>query len=148
MIQGKDSDVPDRNHEGLQELASNRTLLVQKFTAKPPLVPEVVVGLETLQDVFNHFKPHIQIAFKEQQGQLISETIDFKCLADFSPERITSKSTFMRGLELRKTNCFEILKTLNTDESLQTIIEDANKKEVLLHKIKALKLQLTNKETR
>lgn len=39
-------------NEAIAEIPSNRTLLVQKLTDEAALQPEMVYGLETLEDVF------------------------------------------------------------------------------------------------
>ena len=44
-------------NESIADIPSNRTLLVQKLTDEAPVSPETVYGLQTVEDVFEHFSP-------------------------------------------------------------------------------------------
>ncbi|AUS06369.1 hypothetical protein [Pseudotamlana carrageenivorans] len=131
-----------KHNDGVESLSHNRTFIVQKFTDLPDLVPEVVTDLQTVNDFFNHFKPQVSVKFHDSKGKLIHETVEFRNITYFAPESMLSKSDFLNRLEREKTCCFEVLKTLNTDEDIQVIIRDDTAKTALLQKIKALKEEL------
>ena len=57
-IGGNEVEV-DAN-ESIADIPSNRTLMVQKLTDEAPLTPETVEGLQTVEGVFEHFKPSVE----------------------------------------------------------------------------------------
>ncbi|MDO6761517.1 hypothetical protein Q4566_14995 [Tamlana sp. 2_MG-2023] len=131
-----------KHKEGVQELPPNRTLLVQKFTDLAPLLPKVVVGLQTPQAVFDYYKPNIHMVFEDLEGRQVKERIDFSNVSDFEPASITSRSTFLKRLEQKKMNYFDMLKALQSDETLKQVFQDSASKNLLLQRIKALKVEL------
>ena len=48
-------------NESIADIPSNRTLLVQKLTDEAPVSPEAVYGLQTVEDVFEHFSPSVTL---------------------------------------------------------------------------------------
>ena len=48
-------------NESIADIPSNRTLLVQKLTDEAPVSPETVYGLQTVEDVFEHFSPSVNV---------------------------------------------------------------------------------------
>ena len=57
------NEVPIDASEAILEIAPNRTLIAQKLSAENPVKPELVEGLNTLDKVFEHFKPTIKVDF-------------------------------------------------------------------------------------
>ncbi len=54
--------APDPVGEGFVEISPNKTLFIQKLTNDDPVTPEIVEGLQTVEQVFNHFKPNCDVA--------------------------------------------------------------------------------------
>ena len=52
-------------NESIADIPSNRTLLVQKLTDEAPVSPETVYGLQTVEDVFEHFSPSVNVEMQE-----------------------------------------------------------------------------------
>ena len=48
-------------NEAIQEIPQNRTLLVEKLTSDAPVKPEIVGDLKTIEDVFENFKPKVEV---------------------------------------------------------------------------------------
>ena len=59
--------VPQESFEAIANISSNKTLLVQKLTSKPTKL-EPVKGLKTIDDVFEHFKPGVEVEFEDENG--------------------------------------------------------------------------------
>ena len=54
-------------NESIADIPSNRTLLVQKLTDEAPASPEAVYGLQTVEDVFEHFA---DVIFDEAENRM------------------------------------------------------------------------------
>jgi hypothetical protein len=62
------TEVPNEANEALSEIAQNKTLMIEKLTADAPFKPEIVEGLTSIDDVFNHFQPSIDLEFEDAEG--------------------------------------------------------------------------------
>ena len=65
-------------NESIADIPSNRTLLVQKLTDEAPVSPETVYGLQTVEDVFEHFSPSVQLEMQNDSGEDVTERMHFK----------------------------------------------------------------------
>ncbi|MEJ5053393.1 hypothetical protein [Sphingobacterium sp. MYb382] len=61
-------------NEAIQEIQENKTLLVSKLTTEDTISPEVVKGLKTVEDVFNHFRPTISVNHETADGEMVNES--------------------------------------------------------------------------
>ncbi len=50
-------------NEAIQEIPQNKTLFVEKLTSDTPVKPEIVKGLTTIDDLFNLYKPQVNMEF-------------------------------------------------------------------------------------
>ncbi len=62
------TEVPMDASEALTEIAQNKSLLVEKLTDEAPFKPEIVEGLTSIDDVFNHFRPSVDVDFEDSEG--------------------------------------------------------------------------------
>ena len=106
--------VPQQSFEAISQISSNRTLLVQKLTNKPTK-PEPITGLKNINEVFDHFKPNVQVEFENEQGAPVKEDIAFNNLGDFGKKGITNQSQFLKDLNGRKENYQKFIKQLKTN---------------------------------
>ena len=100
--------------EAISDIPQNRTLMVEKFTAEPPIKPEITEGLTSIDDVFNHFKPQIDVEFTDSDGAAKEEKLAFNNLADFGTKGIVAQSEFLQDLTIQKDQFFKIIKQLKT----------------------------------
>lgn len=84
--------------EGIAEIPQNRTLLVEQLTKDEPVAPEVVIGLTSIDEVFAHFQPEIDIEFADAEGAPVEENFRFHNVGDFSVKKMTEQSPFLSGL--------------------------------------------------
>ena len=124
--------------EALSEIPQNRTLIAGKLTPNTPIKPQVVEGLKTVDDVFEHFQPELKIPFEDAEGGTVNEDIRFNNLGDFGKKGIIGKSDFLQGLEIESVQYQKIIKQLKTNKVLKMALEDADAKESLLATIDAL----------
>lgn len=73
-------------NEAIQEIQENRSLLVSQLTSDESMVPEVVRGLKTIEDVFRHFQPSVSVQHEKEDGSFVDEEFRFQTLGDFTPK--------------------------------------------------------------
>ena len=125
-------------NEAIQEIPQNKTLFVEKLTSDTPIKPEIVKGLKTVDDVFEHFKPHVDIDFETNEGSTKKENLNFKNLGDFGIKGITNQSLFLKDLSTEKDQYIRIIKQLKTNKILKAALTDPEAKEALKNAIKGL----------
>lgn len=138
------SEVKGDASEAMSELPQNRTLMVEKLTKDPPVKPEVVEGLKTIEEVFEHYKPSIEMEFSDSEGGTRKETLNFKNLGDFGVKGITNQSEFLKGLSAQKDQNQKMIKQLKTNKLLRQAVEKDEYKAALLNAINALIKELEN----
>ena len=89
-------------NESIADIPSNRTLLVQKLTDEAPVSPETVYGLQTVEDVFEHFSPSVNVEMQDDNGEDVLETMRFKNLGDFNADKLKENSAFLSKLDVEK----------------------------------------------
>lgn len=132
------SEVKADANEAMSELPQNRTLMVEQLTKEPPIKPEIFEGLKSIDEVFEHFSPAVEMEFQDSEGGSRKETLHFKNLGDFGIKGITSQSEFLKGLTAQKEQNQKIIKQLKTNKLLQKALENEEYKAALLNSINAL----------
>lgn len=140
------NEVPLDVNEAIADIPQNRTLIAQKLTADDPIKPELVEGLTTVEKVFEHFKPHVNIDFEDAQGAMKKETLSFANLGDFGVKGITAQSSFLTGLETEKDQLQKIVKQLKSNKVLKAALEDPEAKAALLSTLQGLIGELEEKK--
>ncbi len=132
------TEVKTDANEAIQEIPQNRTLFVEKLTQDQPIKPEVVTGLKTVEEVFEHYKPEVEVEFEDTDGVGRKENLNFKNLGDFGGKGITKQSKFLKDLNTEKDQYIKIVKQLKTNKILKTALENPEAKASLLEAMRAL----------
>jgi len=125
-------------NEAIQEIPQNKTLFVEKLTSDTPIKPEIVKGLTSVESVFEHYKPHVDMEFETSDGITKKETLNFSNLGDFGVKGITSQSSFLKDLSTEKDQYIKIVKQLKTNKILKAALTDPEAKTALKSAIKGL----------
>lgn len=128
--------------EAILEFPQNRTLMVEQLTHDEPTRPEVVKGLKTVEDVFEQFKPNVDVEFQDLEGVPKKENLNFTNVGDFGVKGITAQSSFLQGLQVQQDEYQKIIKQLKSNKQLRTVIEDMDTKQALINAIHALLKEL------
>jgi hypothetical protein len=126
------------HEESLKNLAENRTLIVQQFTQKPPSRPEIVENLQNIEDVFDYYKPTVEVDFTDGEGVTLKEEIKFRSIYDFQLNSLISNSAFLNELKLRTDTFGTILNELQKNSRLKKILSEKKSKEALINILKAM----------
>lgn len=136
------NEVKIDGSESIGQIPDNRTLLIEKLTAEEPANPEAVEKLSTIEEVFAHFMPNIDVEFENEAGQPVTENMKFSNVGDFSVKNMTEKSGFMNGLS-QQNNFYELLtKQLRSNKVLQRALEDPETKAAFINALLQLRNEL------
>lgn len=136
------NEVKIDSSEAIANIPENRSLIVEQLTSDEPVTLEAVKGLSTVEEVFEHFSPNIDIEFENEQGQSVKENFSFKTVADFSVKNMTENSDFLRDLAMEKDFFEGLIKQLRSNKVLQRVLENAESKEAFIAALKELKSEL------
>ncbi|UYZ62607.1 hypothetical protein [Hymenobacter weizhouensis] len=128
----------DNAQESISDIPLNRTLLVQKLTADPPLRPDIVDGLRTPEAVFAHFKPEVEVDFEREDGTVVPETLHFNSLGDFGKKGIINQSDFLQDLNTQAEDLQKLLRQLKSNKILRSALETPETKAAFLAAIQAM----------
>jgi len=142
------NDVNVNASEGINEIAGNKTLFAQHLTDKAPLKPEVVEGLTTVEAVFEHFKPSVNLELEGEDGMSVKETLGFTNVGDFNPKNLVERSRYLKEIDDRKMAYIQILKQIKTNKVLQKIINDPDNKAALLGALEELVRELDEADSK
>jgi len=128
--------------EGIAVLPDNRSLVVEQLTADEPVMPEAVYKLTTIEDVFRHFQPNVDVDFEDEDGQTVHENLRFENVGDFSVKNMTAQSRFLNDLNQRKEFYEGMIKQLRSNKVLQRALENPETKAAVIEALIALKQEL------
>ena len=131
--------------EAMAEIAFNKTLFVQKLTADEPIRPEVV-NLQTVDEVFAHYKPNVDVEFEKEDGSTVSENLKFNNVGSFSVKNVISESKYLKNVNLEHDSYLKIIKQLKTNKALKLVVENPETKDAFVNALKALAAELEESE--
>ncbi len=126
--------------EAIADIPENRTLLVEKLTDEEAISPEIVEGLTNINEVFDHFKPSVEVEFESAEGQPVKEKFGFKNVGQFSVEQMTQMSSFLSGLDVEGKTYEEMIKQMRSNKVLQRALVDPEAKKAFIEAL----MQLSN----
>ena len=119
-------------NESIADIPSNRTLLVQKLTDEDPVSPETVYGLQTVEDVFEHFSPSVNVEMQDDNGEDVLETMRFKNLGDFNADKLKENSDFLSKLDVEKEQNIKIARQLSSNKALLKALANPETRQAIL----------------
>lgn len=132
------TEVKREAAEALQEIPQNRTLMVEQLTEHPPVKPQMVKGLKSINEAFEHFSPNMEMTFTDSDGLESKETLNFKTVGDFGKNGIINQSEFLKDLDTEKEQYIKVVKQLKTNKILRLALADPDAKAALLETIGGL----------
>ena len=138
------NEVQTDASEAFADIPQNRTLMAEKLTKDAPVKPEIVHGLQTVEQVFKHYKPDITVDFENAEGVSKKETLSFTNLGDFGIKGITEQSEFLKDNASQKEEYLKIIKQLKSNKILKTALTDPDAKQALLDAIHSMVAELNN----
>lgn len=128
--------------EGIANLPDNRSLIVEHLTSDEPVSPQTVTGLTSIDSVFAHFQPNVDVEFESADGQPVKENLRFANVGDFSVKNMTQQSEFLNQLNQEKDFYTAVEKQLRTNKVLQRALEDPETKAAFIAALAAVRQEL------
>ncbi len=129
----------DNAGAGVPVLHPNRTLFVQKLTTKPPKKGiQIVEDLQTEQEVFDHFKPSVNIEFQTIDGKSKKEEILFKNRGHFGKNGLINQTDFLKDLDREQQHLVEFIKKVKSDKFLQKALSDQASRSAFIDGLKSM----------
>tara|TARA_Y100000031_G_scaffold157053_1_gene215413 strand:+ start:2785 stop:3225 length:441 start_codon:yes stop_codon:yes gene_type:complete len=128
--------------ESVLEFPQNRAFLTEQLTTDDPTRPEIVKGLKTVEDVFEQYKPKVNVDFQDSEGATKKEELAFNNVGDFGVKGIISQSDFLKSLNIQKEEYQKIIKQLKSNKQLKKVLGDVESKQAMLNVIHALLVEL------
>src|SRR5579862_8727494 len=110
------NEVKTDASEAILEIAQNRTLMAEKLTKDAPVKPVIVQGLQSVEQVFENYKPEVSVDFQDADGATKKETLHFSNLGDFGIKGITEQSEFLKDNTTQKEEYLKIMKQLKSNK--------------------------------
>lgn len=130
--------------EAFADIPQNRTLMAEKLTRDAPVKPQIVHGLQTIEQVFQHYKPEIGVDFQDEDGVTKKESLKFTNLGDFGVKGITEQSDFLKDNTTRKDEYVKIIRQLKSNKILKAALTDPDAKAALVEAIHSMIAELKN----
>ena len=139
------NEKPVEASEASGNIPQNRTLFVGKLTADDPISPEAIEGQKTIEDVYNHYQPHVDVEFETAEGETVKENFRFANTADFQVKKMTENSNFLNNLSVQQVFYEKLVKQLRTNKVLQKALENEDARQGMIEALTKLREEL--KET-
>ena len=141
------NEVRQEGQEAILEIPQNKTLIAQKLTPNTPVRPEIVTGLQNMDEVFEHFAPKVKATFEDDEGRITREELAFKNVGDFSLNGLTSQSPFLQDLKTKTEQYQKMIKQLKTNKVLKLALQDPDAKKAIIASLEGLiqELEQTDK---
>lgn len=136
------NEVKIDSSEAIANIPENRSLIVEHLSSDDPVNPESVTGLTTIEEVFTHFKPNIDVEFENEEGQPVTENFKFQTVADFGVKNMTDQSPFLGKLNMEKEFYETLTKQLRSNKILQRVLENPESREAFISALNSLKSEL------
>jgi len=114
---------------------ANKTLIIDQYTSEAPVEAELFQDAKTMKDVFEHFKPSVDVEFENAEGEIIPETLHFNEMKDFDvgggKDNLVMNSPYLSNIKIHADNTGKVRKQLEQNTKLRNILKDAQAREDL-----------------
>jgi hypothetical protein len=125
-------------YEAFADIPANKVLMAEKLTHRSPVKPEITGSLTDVEQVFEHYKPNIDIGFEDGSGATRKENLQFKNLGDFGIKGITAQSKLLGDLNMKHDQYLKIIKQLKTNKMLKAALNEPDGKENVIAALNSL----------
>lgn len=136
------NEKPVEASEAIGNIPQNRTLFVGKLTNDDPISPEAIENLKTVEDVYNHYQPNVDVEFESAEGESIQENFRFSNTGDFQVKNMTERSSFLKGLAIEQEFYEKLVKQLHSNKVLQKALENEDARRGMIDALTQLREEL------
>lgn len=135
-------EATEPTSDSMAMLPMNRTMYVAELTDQPPTKPQLSYDLETVEAVFDHFKPKVKVEFQDESGASKPETLEFKSVGDFGKKSLVENTQFLHDLDEKQKEHQSFSRKLQSNKILQKILSDPTKKTAYVTMLQAMLQEL------
>ena len=138
------SQAPDEESNAkVTPLDNNKTIIIDQYTSDVEAGnSELFEGAKTMQDVFDHFKPSVEVEFVDEDGGSVVEQLHFSEMRDFEANggkgNLVTNSPFLSGAKSKVDVAAKIRKQIEQNSRLRNILKDEKGKAELKELLEAL----------
>ena len=141
----------EESGSNVSALDTNKTLFIDQYTTDVQSEdPELFEDAKTIGDVFNHFKPEVEVNFTDDEGGVVTETLHFNEIKDFEANggkgNLVANSEFLSGEKSQLDSYAKVRKQIEQNKKLRDIIKDPKSKEELKEYLQYLLSELKENE--
>ena len=132
-------------------LDTNKTLFIDQYTTDVQSEdPELFEDAKTIGDVFDHFKPEVEVNFTDEEGGVVTEMLHFNEIKDFEANggkgNLVANSEFLSGEKGKMDSYAKVRKQIEQNKKLRDILKDPKSKEELKEYLQYLLSELKENE--
>jgi len=136
------TDTPDEESgNSINAISQNKTLIVDQF-ADSVSEPELLQDAKNIKEVFEHFKPEVDVEFSDEDGSPVSETLKFREMKDFDVDegkgQLVQNSEFLMSVKSNIEANTKMKKQIETNKKLRDVINNAEDRESLKKTLEAM----------
>jgi len=123
--------------EDVNIVPDNKTLMALALNGEPD-DDASPVRLKNMKEIFEHYKPSVEVDLKNIDGEAEEKELKFNSLKDFTKDGIVAQSTVLQGLQDQETIYAKYIDVLQNNDKLKTVIADPELKKEFLEMVKLL----------
>ena len=141
----------EESGSNVSALDTNKTLFIDQYTTDVQSEdPELFEDAKTIGDVFDHFKPEVEVNFTDDEGGVVTETLHFNEIKDFEANggkgNLVANSEFLSGEKGKMDSYAKVRKQIEQNKKLRDILKDPKSKEELKEYLQAMLAELKENE--
>ncbi len=140
--------VEKKTNVSINNLADNKTIFITKLTDEEQISPEINSKSSTMKDVFEHYKPFVNLTFKDKNENPVEEKINFENLGDFGKSGIIKKSNFLQQLELEKRDYQSLYNVIKSNKIFEKVLSNPESKDAYIAVLKDLISEIESSENK
>ena len=141
----------EESGSSISALDTNKTLFIDQYTTDVQSEdPELFEDAKTIGDVFDHFKPEVEVNFTDEEGGVVTEMLHFNEIKDFEANggkgNLVANSEFLSGEKGKMDSYAKVRKQIEQNKKLRDILKDPKSKEELKEYLQAMLAELKENE--
>jgi hypothetical protein len=136
------SDAPDEETQGkVNAISQNKNLYIGQFSDSVD-EPELFQEANTISDVFEKFKPKVNVEFQTEDGGMLEETLSFNEMKDFEVNngtgQLVTNSPYLSSVKSNIDANAKMRKNIEQNKRLRDLIGSQDSKEELRNVLQGL----------
>lgn len=128
---------------GIVEAPLDKTLYIDQFTDLAPIKPGEIFQPETMEDVFEHYKPEKKgVQMHDQDGRPLTESFHFNAIKDFDDKQLIAQSRYLSQQKATMDSYKNIEQQMIKNKVLRRAFENEESRRNLVSALRALLAEL------